>query len=67
MLMNRILTIIAACSLALLLSVPATAQERSNDSAKASPNAAVSQTIGTTEITLTYGRPSVNDREIFGG
>ena len=67
MLMNRVLTIIAACSLALLLSLPAAAQERSNDSAKASPNAAVSQTIGTTEITLTYGRPSVNDREIFGG
>ena len=65
--MKRLLTIAAACSLALLLVLPAAAQERSNDSAKASPNAAVSQTIGTTEVSLTYGRPSVNDRTIFGG
>jgi hypothetical protein len=55
------------CSLALLITIPATAQERSNDGAKASPNAAVSQTIGTTQVSLTYGRPSVNDRDIFGG
>lgn len=67
MLKNRVLTIIAMCSLALLITIPATAQERSNDGAKASPNAAVSQTIGTTQVSLTYGRPSVNDRDIFGG
>lgn len=54
-------------TLALLMAMPVVAQERSNDSPKASPNAAVSQTIGTTEVTLTYGRPSVNEREIFGG
>ena len=66
MLKNRILTFIAAISVALLVALPATAQERSNDSAKASPNAAVTQTIGTTQVSLTYGRPSVNDRVIFG-
>ena len=65
--MKRLFTIAAACSLALLLVLPAAAQKRSNNSAKASPNAAVSQTIGTTEVSLTYGRPSVNDRTIFGG
>lgn len=43
------------------------AQERGNKEARTSPNAAVSQTIGTTEVSITYGRPSVNDREIFGG
>ena len=53
--------------LALLFLNPATAQDRGNDEARASPNAAVSQTIGTTEVRITYGRPSVNDREIFGG
>lgn len=42
------------------------AQERGNDEPRVSPNASVSQTIGTTEISITYGRPSVNDREIFG-
>lgn len=67
MLTNKIFSIIAAMSLALLMVLPVAAQERSNDSAKASPNASVSQTIGTTQVTLTYGRPSVNERTIFGG
>ncbi|MCC5942408.1 MAG: DUF2911 domain-containing protein [Balneolaceae bacterium] len=43
------------------------AQERTTDRVWASPNASVAQTIGLTEIYLTYGRPSVNDRQIFGG
>ena len=67
MLKNRIFTVLAAISVAILVALPATAQERSNDRPKASPNAAVTQTIGTTQVSLTYGRPSVNDREIFGG
>ncbi len=44
-----------------------TAQERGSEEARVSPNAAVSQTIGTTEILITYGRPGVNDRDVFGG
>lgn len=66
MLKNRIFTFFSTISIALLVALSATAQERSNDSAKASPNAAVTQTIGTTQVSLTYGRPSVNDRVIFG-
>lgn len=50
-----------------LLALPATAQERANDEPRASPNAVVGQTIGTTDVTVTYGRPSVRDRDIFGG
>ena len=46
---------------------PAAAQERGNEEARTSPNAAVSQTIGTTEVRIAYGRPQVNDRTIFGG
>ncbi|NGP88956.1 DUF2911 domain-containing protein [Fodinibius halophilus] len=42
------------------------AQERGNEEPRTSPNATVSQTIGTTDITFTYGRPAVNNREIFG-
>lgn len=42
------------------------AQERGNDSNRASPNAAVSQTIGTTEVTITYGRPALRERGYFG-
>ena len=53
--------------LGLFLSVDTQAQERTTDRVWASPNAAVSQTIGLTEVSLTYGRPSVRDREIFGG
>lgn len=45
---------------------PATAQERGNEKPRTSPNAAVSQTIGTTEVRITYGRPQVNDRTIYG-
>lgn len=53
-------------ALGVLLALPATAQERANDEVRASPNAVVGQTIGTTDVLLTYGRPSVRDREIFG-
>lgn len=49
------------------LTTTAMAQERGNSEARVSPNASVSQTIGTTEVSITYGRPSVNDRDVFGG
>lgn len=42
------------------------AQERTTDRVFASPNAAVSQTIGLTIVEVTYGRPSVRGRVIFG-
>lgn len=42
------------------------AQDRTTDRVLASPNAAVSQTIGLTVVEVTYGRPSVRDRVIFG-
>lgn len=47
------------------LSESAIAQERGNDSARPSPNASVSQTIGTTVVTITYGRPAIKDRSYF--
>ena len=51
----------------LMIFQTALAQERTTDRLWVSPNAEVIQTIGLTEIRVTYGRPSVNDREIFGG
>ncbi|MGM0547197.1 MAG: DUF2911 domain-containing protein [Bacteroidota bacterium] len=51
---------------AVFISSAAFAQERANDEPRVSPNATVSQTVGTTEVTITYGRPAVNDRTIFG-
>ncbi len=44
----------------------ANAQQRTTDRVWASPNASVAQTIGLTEVYLTYGRPAVRDRAIFG-
>ncbi len=39
---------------------------RAGDEARPSPNAAVSQTIGTTDVFVQYGRPSVRGRAVFG-
>jgi len=65
---SQILSLFLSTALLLLASVTiAEAQERGNDSPRVSPNASVSQTIGTTTVTITYGRPSVRDRAIFGG
>ncbi len=52
--------------LTLLLFNSVEAQERQTDRPMVSPNAAVEQTIGLTEVAVTYGRPSVNERIIFG-
>lgn len=60
---------IKASLLALIFCFGATftfAQERGNEEPRVSPNASVSQMIGTTEVSITYGRPAVKDREIFG-
>ena len=40
------------------------AQDRSNNKARPSPNAEVSQTIGTTVVSLTMGRPGLKGRDI---
>lgn len=45
--------------------IPALAQ-RASDEARPSPNASVSQTIGTTEVTIEYGRPGVKGRTVWG-
>ena len=48
-----------------LLAGPALGQ-RGDDAGRMSPNAAASQTVGTTEIDVTYGSPRVKGRTIFG-
>lgn len=49
----------------LLIADPAYAQ-RDNSEPRASPNAKVSQTIGTTEVDMHFSRPGVKGRTIFG-
>lgn len=50
--------------LILVVSLPAAAQL---STPRVSPNASVSQTIGTTKITIDYHRPGVKSRVIWGG
>ena len=65
--MKKLLQLSFVLLLAILFgSQSATAQERGNNEARVSPNATVSQTIGTTEVTVTYGRPGIKDRSYFG-
>jgi hypothetical protein len=65
--MKTLLTAILLLFTGIFLTQNAAAQERTTDRVWASPNASVAQTIGLTEVYLTYGRPGVRDREIFGG
>lgn len=51
----------------LLLAPEATHAQRDNSEVRPSPNAALSQTIGTTVIDMHYSRPGVKGREVFGG
>ncbi|MGB3543852.1 DUF2911 domain-containing protein [Rubrivirga sp.] len=58
---------ISLAALALLLAAPgAFAQVRAADEARVSPNARIGTTVGTTEVDVTYGRPSLRDRAVFG-
>lgn len=61
---GKLMTVVVA-ALALGAAV-ATAQKRDSKEARPSPNAAVSQTIGTTDVSVTYGRPGVKGRTIWG-
>ncbi|MBL7979399.1 MAG: DUF2911 domain-containing protein [Bacteroidetes Order II. Incertae sedis bacterium] len=40
---------------------------RDNSDARMSPNAMIAQNVGKTVITISYGRPGVKGRKIFGG
>jgi hypothetical protein len=64
--MKNILKLSIIPVLALLLTTGTSfAQERGNNEARVSPNATVSQTIGTTVVTVTYGRPGIKGRTYF--
>jgi Protein of unknown function (DUF2911) len=59
----RVLAILVSLGLASL----AVAQQPQLDLPRPSPNATVSQTVGVTNITVTYSRPGVKGRVIWGG
>lgn len=65
--MKQLITFCTSLMFILLMTnISVTAQDRGGDSPRISPNAAVSQTIGTTVVEITYGRPGVRGRDIFG-
>ena len=64
--MLKTLSLAALLCAASLSSTEAIAQRRSNDFVRASPNAMIGQTIGVTDVTVTYARPAVKGRVVFG-
>lgn len=66
---NTYRSTIVRCALLLLvlgIAGTATAQKRSNGFPRLSPNSTLSQTVGVTNVTITFGRPSVKGRKVFG-
>ena len=53
--------------LALFLTAAPVQAQRDNSEPRVSPNATVSQTIGTTIVDMHYSRPGVKGRNVFGG
>jgi hypothetical protein len=56
--------VVAALALALAAAAPAPAQPKGP---RPSPKASVMQAVGTAEVTITYSRPGVKGRVIWGG
>src|SRR2546428_13960954 len=52
-------------SLLVLIALPALAQQLRLP--RVSPNSTLTQTVGFTDITITYSRPGVKGRQIWGG
>lgn len=63
---NRMFSIAAALATTLALAGPATAQT-TLDLPRPSPKATVTQTVGLTEVSISYCRPGVKARTIWGG
>ena len=64
--MSRRLNLSAPAGLlALVLALPATAQEFTTP--RPSPGAKVVQTVGTTDLSVSYSRPGVKNRVVWGG
>jgi hypothetical protein len=51
----------------IVFSVPDTYSQQKNEKVRISPKASVSQTVGFTDVTISYSRPGVKGRKIWGG
>lgn len=64
--LGRFTWTISFLAFSLLCTSSVLAQERGNEEPRVSPNATVSQTIGTTIVEIGYSRPQVKSRTIYG-
>ncbi len=64
---KRILPVVFAWSLLIALSGYQEASGQSITTPQVSPKAVASQTVGLTDVTITYHRPAVKGRKIWGG
>ena len=64
---KRILPVVFALGLLIISSRDQEASGQSITTPQVSPKAVVSQTIGLTDVTITYHRPAVKGRKIWGG
>ena len=66
---SRTSLLFSALIFSILLISPANAQNNQNKKpvVRVSPTASVSQTIGFTDVTISYSRPGVKGRKIWGG
>jgi tetratricopeptide (TPR) repeat protein len=64
---TRAVALLSSLSLAALIGAPATGQVPPLTLPQVSQKATVSQTIGLTDITISYHRPGVKGRQIWGG
>lgn len=51
----------------IVFSVQDTYSQQKNEKVRISPKASVSQTVGFTDVTISYSRPGVKGRKIWGG
>ncbi len=65
--MHHCLRSIVALALLVLLGSLSAAAQRADDSGRASKNGKSTSTIDGVEVTVEFGRPSVNGRKIWGG
>ena len=58
--------VLLVTALALIAAAPVAAQDRADDAARPSKNGLAEGTIGGSTVTVTYGRPKVNGRPVWG-